>query len=150
MKVAILAFALAGAAWAQLASSVEYRSIKEKRAEVRAEPEEKAEVLWRVWKYMPVEVAAYKGDWRLVRDLDGDEGWVHKDALSEVPTVMVRTKEAKLRSAPGGKILWVLDRGYPMRVFRVRGDWLEVSDLDEVSGWIHASTVWGNTRPRNM
>lgn len=138
-----LALLLVGPALAQFEGGAEYRSVRVERANVRGAPKEEGELLWRVWKYMPLEVRAYKGDWLRVRDLDGDEGWMHRDALDETPTVMVRFKEANLREKPGGKVAWVLERGYALRVFGVRGNWLEVSDLSEASGWIHKSAVWG-------
>lgn len=143
-----LAFVLlfcAAAARGQFESEKEYMSVSTPRANLRAEPEEKGELLWRLWKFMPVEIVAYRGDWRKIRDLDGDEGWLHKSTLENVPTVMVSAKEAKLRKTPGGAVVWYLERGYAMRVFSIRGDWIEVSDLAGVSGWIHKSVVWGYT-----
>ncbi len=139
----LLAFP-AGMALAQFDTSIEYMSVKPDQAEVRENPNENAAVLWKMWKYMPVQVLAFRGDWRRIRDLDGDEGWMHKDVLSAIPTVMVRSKEARLRKTRGGKIEWVLERGFALRVFGAKGAWVEVSDLSAVGGWIHKSVVWGN------
>ncbi|MEE8425019.1 MAG: SH3 domain-containing protein [Elusimicrobiota bacterium] len=139
----LLAFP-ACAALAQFDTSIEYMSVKPDQAEVRENPNEHAAVLWEMWKYMPVQVVAFRGDWRRIRDLDGDEGWMHKDVLSDIPTVMVRSKAANLRKTRGGKVDWVLERGFPLRVFGTTGDWVEVSDLLAVGGWIHKTTVWGN------
>jgi SH3-like domain-containing protein len=132
---------------AQFDSEKELMSVVVKKASVRSEPDDEAEVLWRMWKYMPVEIIAYRGDWRRVRDLDGDEGWMHKSGLGNVPTVMIKKKDAPLRKTRGGKVLWLLDRGYAMRVFSIRGKWVEVSDLSSASGWVRVRDVWGfNTR----
>ena len=95
----------------------------------------------------PVLAVAYKGDWVRIRDFEGDEGWMHRSVLSDIATVQVATKSANLRRTPGGKVEWVLDRGYSLRVFGARGEWLEVSDLDEASGWLHKSVVWGAPPP---
>ena len=137
----------AAPARAQSLGEPEFLSVKTKRAELREQPDKKAPVLWRLWKYMPVEVVAYRGDWVRVRDLDGDQGWMGKDALCDVPAVMVSLKEAALRASPNGKALWLLERGYALRVFSRKGDWLEVSDLASASGWIHKSAVWGAVAP---
>ncbi len=134
-----------GGAQAQFASEKEYLSVVVKKANVRMSPDDSAEVLWQVWKYMPVEIIAYRGDWRKIRDLDGDKGWMHKSMLGEIPTVMVKRQDAKLRKTRGGKVVWILDRGFAMRVFSIRGRWIEVSDLDEASGWIRVRDVWGFT-----
>lgn len=141
---ALAALGLAGAATAQFESDEEYRSVGAKRASVHADADAGSEVLWRMWKFMPVQVVAYRGDWLKIRDLDGDEGWMRKEDLSDIPTVMVKTKEGKLRKSPGGPIVWILDRGYPLRVFGAKGEWLEVSDLSSASGWLHKSVVWGS------
>ena len=37
-----------------------------------------------------------------------------------------------------------------MRVFSIRGDWIEVSGLDEASGWIHKRVVWGFTTKKAL
>jgi len=123
----------------------EYKSVKGKTASVRKDSRKKAKIAWKMWKYFVVEVVRYRGDWRLIRDFEGDEGWLHKDDLSTVRCVQVSGKMANLRKTPGGRVLWELSRGYSLRVFSRRGDWLEVSDLEDANGWVHVDTVWGMT-----
>lgn len=151
VKKAVLflnAVLLAGFAAAQAFSAAEYLSVKTETANVREKPHKKAEILWKMWRFMPIQTVAYKGDWIRIRDLDGDTGWMHKDVLHDVPTVMTSTKNAKLRKRPGGRVLWLLDRGYSLRVFGERGEWLEVSDLSTATGWLHKSVAWGYPPPR--
>jgi len=124
----------------------EYKSVKGKTANVRKDSRKNAKITWKMWKYFVVEIVKYRGDWRLIRDFEGDEGWVHQDDLSDVRAVQVRGKMANLRKSPGGKVVWELSRGYSLRVFSRRGDWLEVSDLQDANGWIHVDTVWGMTK----
>jgi SH3-like domain-containing protein len=125
-------------------------SVSKAKAVVRQEPEPKAKVLWTLWRYAPVEAMSYRGDWIRIRDFEGDSGWVKRAELThEVATVAVTSKEGKLRKNPGAgqKILWLLDKGYSLRVFALKGDWVEVSDLDEVNGWLHRDEVWGFPPP---
>ena len=128
---------------AQFISSPEIFSVKTMKANVHESPSNASPVLWHLWKFMPVKVIAYKEEWVKFSDLDGEEGWVHKSVLSEVPTVMVKVKEAQLHKSPGGPVVWILDRGYSLRVFASDGEWLEVSDLGSSSGWVHRGSVWG-------
>ena len=111
LAVGGLFLAAVGFTHAQFGSDKEYLSVVSDKANVRVSPEEDAEVLWQVWKYMPVEIIAYRGDWRKIRDLDGDKGWMHKATLGKIATVMVKEKDAKLRKTRGGKVIWLLDRG---------------------------------------
>jgi SH3-like domain-containing protein len=150
MLPALLAALLAlPASSGPLNAGPEFLSVKTPRANVREDPDKKAPVLWSMWRLMPVEVVGYQGQWVKVRDLDGDEGWMAKETLCSVPTVMVAPKKgAQLRKSPGGKAEWILERGYSLRVFAQKDEWLEVSDLSEASGWILKSEVWGAPPPR--
>ncbi|HMN92980.1 MAG TPA: SH3 domain-containing protein [Hydrogenophaga sp.] len=60
--------------------------------------------------------------------------------------VSVQGKTVNMRSGPStqNSILWELKRGYPLRVIRRQGNWLEVSDFENDRGWVARSLV-GNT-----
>ena len=137
--------------WAGLAETpeTEFLSVRPLKASVRKEPDSSAERLWTIWKYSPVEVVSYRGDWVRVKDFEGDSGWLKRSELSTDPTAAVKSKEGRLRKDPGGKakVLWMLERGYSMRVFGSSGPWVEVSDLESVSGWVHEADLWGAPPP---
>ena len=127
----------------------EFLSVRPLKASVRKEPDSASERLWIIWKYSPVEVVSYRGDWVRVKDFEGDSGWLKRSELSADPTTAVKSKEGRLRKDPGdkSKVLWMLERGYSMRVFGSSGPWVEVSDLESVSGWIHEADLWGAPPP---
>ncbi|MFA6029068.1 MAG: SH3 domain-containing protein [Elusimicrobiota bacterium] len=145
--LALLAF-LASPPYAQTPEK-EFYSVKPVKVSVREEPETTAKKLWTMWKFCPVEVVSYRGDWVRVRDFEGDLGWLRKVDLSEIPTVAVVRKDVALRKSPAkdGKVLWLLEKGYALRVFGAKGDWLEVSDLDSASGWLRTEDAWGAPPP---
>ena len=148
---ACLLLAAGGAAPAQT-SNADFFSVKKAKAVVRTEPEPKAKALWTIWRFAPVEAMSYRGDWIRIRDFEGDGGWVKKsDLAGDVPTVAVTAKEGKVRAGPSEKqkVVWLLDRGYALRVFASKGDWLDIGDLDAVSGWIRRDEVWGFPPPKN-
>jgi SH3-like domain-containing protein len=60
--------------------------------------------------------------------------------------VSVQGNTVNMRSGPSTQnpILWELKRGYPLRVIRRQGNWLEVSDFENDRGWVARSLV-GNT-----
>jgi SH3-like domain-containing protein len=147
MQALVLSLLLAGSAQAQFEARSEYLSAATDEVDVHDGPTDSSDVVWNLWKYMPVEIIGYRGNWRQIRDLDGHIGWMQKEDLVKTRTVMVSVKEANLRKTRGGKIEWVLERGFSLRVFSTKGDWLEVSDLSAVSGWIHKSVVWGAIEP---
>ncbi|HNT96815.1 MAG TPA: SH3 domain-containing protein [Elusimicrobiales bacterium] len=122
--------------------AAEFYSVTSKMANVRSGPGGANESLWQVLRYAPFEVLGRSGAWTHVRDYEGDEGWVHGSILSKVRAVAVKTEKANLRETPGGEISWVLDRGYPMKLLKTEGNWVQVTD-GEATGWLHRSVVWG-------
>ena len=79
----------------------EFRSVKTKTAEVRQDSDKKAKSAWKMWKYFVVEILKYRGDWRRVRDFEGDEGPSTSAALCSPTGVAV--------DGEGG--LYIADRG---------------------------------------
>ncbi|TNF60590.1 MAG: peptide-binding protein [Burkholderiales bacterium] len=57
--------------------------------------------------------------------------------------VSIKGSTVNMRSGPStqNQILWELKRGYPLRVIRRQGSWLEVSDFENDSGWVARSLV---------
>lgn len=60
--------------------------------------------------------------------------------------VSVRGKTVNMRSGPGLKsqVLWELSKGYPLKVVRRQGRWLQVQDFENDRGWV-ARSLTGNT-----
>jgi SH3-like domain-containing protein len=57
--------------------------------------------------------------------------------------VSVKGSTVNMRSGPSTQnpILWELKRGYPLRVLRRQGSWIEVSDFENDKGWVARSLV---------
>lgn len=57
--------------------------------------------------------------------------------------VSIKGSTVNMRSGPStqNQILWEFKRGYPLRVIRRQGSWLEVSDFENDSGWVARSLV---------
>ncbi|WP_417910953.1 SH3 domain-containing protein [Candidatus Electronema sp. PJ] len=55
----------------------------------------------------------------------------------------VSRDNVNIRSAPGMKeqVLWKLGQGFPLRVLKRSGKWLQVRDFEGESGWIPKSAV---------
>lgn len=150
-RIFFLLFAtLIPVAFSATSSDVEFFSVKTEQTAVRESPSKKATALWTLWKYAPVIAVSYRGNWMRARDFEGDEGWITRADLAPSPTVCTKGKDATVRQAPSAsaKVVWILDRGYGLILLRERGAWYEVSDLDEVSGWIKKSDVWGAPLPK--
>lgn len=126
-------------------AAAEMFTVASKKANIRSGPGTKNEILWSVSRYSPLEVIDSAGAWVLVSDYEKDEGWIHRSLLTKTPGVAIGTEKANLREGPGGTydVLWILDKGYPLKILASEGSWLKVTDDDEVTGWLHRSVVWG-------
>jgi SH3-like domain-containing protein len=127
-------------------ASAERLSIAVDKANVRSGPGKKYEVLWSVGKYFPVDVVKTSGDWRQIRDYEGDVGWIHHSLLEEIPAVIVKGSLVNIREGPGkdAKVLFQAESGVSFKVEEKKGQWLHVRHADGDTGWIHQSLVWGN------
>ena len=92
----------------------------------------------------PVTVIERQADWLLVEDYLGRKGWVFASLVTEPKTVIIKVFKGNLRSGPSLKddIIVQLNHGTIMSVLEKKGDWLKVSDLEELTGWLHLKVIW--------
>ncbi|MCI5132247.1 MAG: peptide-binding protein [Candidatus Electrothrix sp. EH2] len=57
--------------------------------------------------------------------------------------VAVKNNNVNMRSGPSlkKKVLWKLGTGFPLKVTKKKGDWLQVKDFEGSVGWVHKNTV---------
>lgn len=101
------------------------------------------------WVYqrpgLPLEVIAEHHHWRRVRDIQGNDGWMHKRMLSGRRAVML-TGPAVLYDSPGGDAR-PLARVDPLVVLTVlkcppASAWCQVV-VGDYRGWAERSRMWG-------
>ena len=100
------------------------------------------------WVYMrrglPVEILAEFEHWRKVRDMDGAQGWMHKNLLSGQRTVFVlgeiRTmrRDASSWSEPVARV----EAGVIAELRRCDADWCEL-EAGGRRGWLRRTEFWG-------
>jgi uncharacterized protein YgiM (DUF1202 family) len=123
--------------------ALEYASITA-GANIRSDASLTSEVLRTVAPGYPVAVLEKRVDWILVEDFRGREGWVYASLVTEPETVIIKVFKGNLRSGPslGDEIIVQLDHGTIMSVLEKKGEWLKVSDNEELTGWLHLMVVW--------
>lgn len=57
--------------------------------------------------------------------------------------VSVNTAQANMRSGASNKhpALWALSKGYPLEITSRKGNWLQVRDFENDTGWVYRSSV---------
>ncbi len=94
---------------------------------------------------LPVMVVAETRDhWRKIRDLEGDECWIHRTKLSGAKTAIVTEDGLAVRARPsdGAAQKARLGRGVIARIEKARGGWVKIS-APGVRGWAPATGFWG-------
>jgi len=101
-----------------------------------------------VWLYrlrgLPMQVIEEDVVYWRVRDLDGDEVWMHRRLLinRRMGVVVGADAELKRRPASDSQTVAVAEPGVLFEIEECRGNWLRV-DGARATGWIRDSALWG-------
>lgn len=124
-------------------------SLKTDKVNLRAGPSQNYPIkLVYVRKGLPLEVIAESELWRRVRDMDGEEGWVHSATLDGARYLFVRgdgsDRAVALRQDPGrdAPIDSLAQPGVIGQLNKCRIDWC-LMEAQGQTGWVHRSLVWG-------
>ena len=83
--------------------------------------------------------------WRKVRDVTGDESWIHKPALSGIRRVLVledATLHSKAKDA--ARITALVERNALLELEECTDkDWCKVKSADGLKGWTQRYKLWG-------
>jgi SH3-like domain-containing protein len=114
-----------------------YVSLKASEGNVRRGPSLSHRIDW-VFKRrdMPLEVTDEYGNWRRVRDRDGQGGWIHFSLLSGVRTVIVEEDMAALhiRPDPAAPVTARAEAGVIAELDECAPDWCRIEAAAIVAG----------------
>ncbi len=120
-------------------------SIAAERANMRVGPDFRYPIEWVYQRRaLPVEVIGEYDLWRQVRDIDGDEGWIHKQLLSSKRSAIVSVPLATLHKKPerGAAHILYAAQGVMGRLEQCEADWCEI-EIGRTLGWIAKDQIWG-------
>ena len=124
-----------------------YVSLKASEGNVRRGPSLSHRIDWVFTRRdMPLEVTDEYGNWRRVRDRDGQGGWIHFSLLSGVRTVIVEEDMAALHMKPDGAapVTARAEAGVIAELDECAADWCRI-DADGYRGWVRRAALWGVT-----
>jgi SH3-like domain-containing protein len=101
------------------------------------------------WVYkrqgLPIEVIQEFDTWRKVRDIEGDEGWVHQALLSGRRNAVVTEEKGALlvrKPVTGARPVALLEPDVVITLEHCSGAWCSGS-ADGFDGWIERKSLWG-------
>lgn len=123
-----------------------YVSLKVGKVNGRTGPSRQHAIAWQYRrKGLPLVVVAETEMWRKVRDVTGDESWIHKPALSGMRRVLV-LEEATLHSKAkfNARIIALAERNALLELESCNDDgWCLVRSADGLKGWAERYKLWG-------
>ncbi len=93
---------------------------------------------------LPVEIIREFDIWRQIRDIDGDEGWVHKSMLSGQRGAMIKGTFQTLHKEPseGSRPVVKLEPGVIVTLTTCQPSWCRVA-VGGYDGWVKRENIWG-------
>lgn len=118
-------------------------SLKAEEVNARSGPGTNYPIKW-VYnrKFLPVEVVAEFGNWRKIKDADGEEGWVLQSLLSGKRSGIIKSETSAYANPSSEKITMRLGKNVQVELKECSAEACEVI-YEENSGWVARSKIWG-------
>ena len=143
--VLTLFIALASAAGS--AHALNYASVADSSAILYDAPSLKANKIFVVNRYLPLEQVVSLDDWAKVRDSSGSLAWIEKRALSNKRFVAVMAPLAMVHQTADADapVAFNASQGVALEWLESSGTgWVKVRHPDGMTGYVRASEVWGD------
>ena len=134
-----------------------FASTHSKPINVRVGPGKRYDVAWiYVKSSIPVEIVKEFDTWRKIRDISGEEGWVHQSLLSNRRIGRIKANDAEKialyeKPSSNASVSALLGAAYPLGIEKCDGVWCEVKvkfttpggKEKTLSGHIMQMAIWG-------
>jgi SH3-like domain-containing protein len=120
-------------------------SLRSDQVNLRVGPGENYPIEWVLTrKEMPVEIVKEFENWRMIRDWQGTEGWVHERMLTSKRAVVVKGGVRTLHRQPdvGSPAVARAEAGVFAKLIECRADWCRIDAADH-TGWVQRGDLWG-------
>ncbi|HKM70195.1 MAG TPA: SH3 domain-containing protein [Stellaceae bacterium] len=122
-----------------------FASLRSDQVNLRVGPGESYPIQWVLTrKEMPVEIIKEFEHWRMIRDWQGVEGWVHERMIWGKRDVAVKGGVRTLHRLPdlASVVVARAEPGVFAHLIECRGDWCRIEAAD-ITGWLQRSEIWG-------
>jgi SH3-like domain-containing protein len=120
-------------------------SLRADPVNLRVGPGENYPIEWVLTrKEMPVEIIREFENWRMIRDWQGTEGWVHERMLTGKRAVVVKGGIRTLHRQPqvASPAVARAEPGVVARLLECRSNWCRIDAADH-AGWVQRGDLWG-------
>ena len=121
-------------------------TIKFDEVNARTGPERDCPIEWVfIKKGEPIEVITEYDQWRKIRDIKGEGGWVHSSVISGKRSVVVVAKNTMPLLKSPGKYDQIVAKLVPQircSLYKCQKDWCQIG-CKSYKGWIAKKYLWG-------
>jgi SH3-like domain-containing protein len=120
-------------------------SLRSDQVNLRVGPGENYPIEWVLTrKNMPVEIVREFENWRMIRDWQGTEGWVHERMLTGKRAVVIKggVRTLHRQPDPASPAVARAEAGVVAQLAECRADWCRVEAAD-YAGWVQRGDLWG-------
>jgi len=121
-------------------------SLSKDKVFVRTGPALRYPIKWiYVRSGLPVEIVQEFDTWRKIRDVKGEEGWVHQSLLSGKRNAIITTEKGALllrKPEAEAKSVAQVEQDAQVSIETCEAGWCQV-DAGGFSGWIEIKSIWG-------
>lgn len=95
--------------------------------------------------FIPVEVKSEFDNWRLVKDSEGNEGWIHEAMLDGRRYVQILKDETLVFRLPDPKSQPIarIEKGAIGKLVNCKNHWCQISFGRSYKGWVNKDNLWG-------
>ena len=129
-----------------VAWAFDFRSVAVDRAILFDAPSDKAQKLFVVDRYYPLEVIVNLESWAKVRDVTGALAWIEQKSLSQTRYVLVTSDVADIHKGPdlNSPVVFQAQRNVALELVEMTGsNWVKVRHKDGQTGFVQISQIWG-------
>lgn len=123
-----------------------FASIKSNEVNSRVGPTVKSPIEWVfIKKGEPVEIIAEYGQWRQIRDIAGEGGWVHSSVLSGKRSVIIKSsKIMELIKTPSdtNRVIAKVHQNVRCLLYKCKDNYCQVRCQNK-TGWLPKEILWG-------
>ena len=102
-------------------------------------------ILKYIKKNYPIEIKNEYENWRKIKDIDGNEGWIHKNLIKGDRFAIIddnKNYKSFIFSKPKGKKVGQIGNLNIVKIESCLSEWCEIS-FEKYKGWIHKKKIWG-------
>jgi len=132
---------------AHAVAALEYLSIADNAVIMYNAPSIKADKLYVVSRYLPVEAVVKVEGWVKVRDSSGTLSWVEKKAVSDKRFVVIIEQQAQVYQAAdiNSTLLFQAQKDVVLEWLETSlNGWVKVRHRDGQSGYVKTTQIWGS------